>query len=161
MKNSYLPALRKEIVNLRKPAPPEWEAAFKRISKRDCVDYIFNLTVNRTYDGFIREKSVIEDNLAKQFPKINFQASDPELDHAGDIDYLGWVGDRAFGIQIKPVTTKANFGNYSATARMQRSFEDFTAKYGGKVFIIFSVDDKIYNAEVIEQIKAEINRLSQ
>jgi MjaI restriction endonuclease len=125
----------------------------------DCVEYIFNLTINRTYDGFIREKSVIEDNLAKVFPDIRFEESDPELDHAGDIDYLGWVGDKAFGIQIKPVTAKANFGNYSVTERMKASFADFTDKYSGKVFIVFSIDDKIKNEEVIEQIANEIKRL--
>src|SRR5690606_11755084 len=123
------------------------------------VDYIFNLTINRTYDGFIREKSVIEDNLAKEFPNVKFEESDPELDHAGDIDYLGWVGDKAFGIQIKPVTAKANFGNYSATERMKASFTDFTKKFGGKVFVVFSVDDKIKNEDVVEQIGEEIKRL--
>jgi hypothetical protein len=104
---------------------------------------------------------VIEDNLAKEFPEVRFEESDPALDHAGDIDYLGWVGKRAFGIQIKPVTAKANFGNYSATERMRASFDEFTKKYGGAVFIVFSIDDKIQNTEVIEQIAREINRLSK
>lgn len=139
---------------------PEWTEAFNQLSLQDCIDYIFNLTINRTYDGFIREKSVIENSLVKIFPEIRFEESDAELDHAGDIDYLGWVGNRAFGIQIKPVTAKANFGNYSPSERMKASFEDFTAKFGGKVFIIFSIDDEIENKEVIEMISAEVNRLS-
>jgi hypothetical protein len=139
---------------------PEWMEAFRQITLQDCVDYIYNLTICRTYDGFVREKSVIEDNLAKIFPEVRFEESDPELDHAGDIDYLGWVGEKAFGIQIKPVTAQANFGNYSVTERMKLSFEDFTQRFGGKVFVIFSVNDTIQNKEVIEQIAAEINRLS-
>ena len=61
------------------------------------------------------------DNLAKRFPQIKFEESDPVLDHAGDIDYLGWVGSKAFGLQIKPITTRANFGNYSASERMQNT----------------------------------------
>ncbi len=140
---------------------PQWTEAFNQLTIQDCIDYIFNLTINRTYDGFIREKSVIEDNLAKEFPNIKFIESDPELDHAGDIDYLGWIGEKAFGIQIKPVTAKANFGNYSPSERMKASFNDFTEKYGGKVFIVFSIDDEIKNVEVIEEIKAEIKRLSE
>ena len=91
---------------------------------------------------------------------MKFEQSDPELDHAGDIDYLGWIGKKAFGIQIKPVTAKANFGNYSPTERMKASFNDFTEKFGGKVFIVFSIDDEIQNVEVIKQIAAEIKRLS-
>lgn len=140
---------------------PEWTEAFKNLTKQDCVDYIFNLTINRTYDGFLREKSVIWDNLAREFPLIRFEESAAELDHAGDIDYLGWVGEKAFGIQIKPVTAKANFGNYSATERMKASFDDFTRKFGGQVLVVFSVDDKIQNEEVIEQISCEIKRLSK
>ena len=140
---------------------PEWTEAFNQLTLQDCVDYIFNLTVNRTYDGFIREKSVIEDNLAKKFPNVKFEESEPEIDHAGDIDYLGWVGNKAFGIQIKPVTAKANFGNYSATERMKASFDAFTKKFGGQVFVVFSIDDKIKNSEVIEEMKLEVERLKK
>ena len=148
-------------VKIKEIVIPEWTEAFNQLTSQDCVDYIFNLTINRTYDGFIREKSVIEDNLAKEFPNVKFVESDPELDHAGDIDYLGWVDKKAFGIQIKPVTAKANFGNYSATERMRASFSDFTKKFGGQVFIVFSIDDKIKNEEVIGQIASEIKRLSK
>lgn len=90
---------------------------------------------------------------------MKFELNDPELDHAGDIDYLGWVGKKVFGIQIKPVTAKANFGNYSATERMKYSFSNLTKKFGGNVFIVFSVDDKIANSEVVKKIAAEIKRL--
>lgn len=147
-------------VKIKEIVIPEWTEAFNQLTLEDCIDYIFNLTINRTYDGFIREKSVIEDNLAKHFPEIRFEESDPELDHAGDIDYLGWVTEKAFGIQIKPITAKANFGNYSATERMKASFDAFSKKYGGNVFIVFSVDDKIKNEEVIEEIRREIVKLS-
>jgi hypothetical protein len=158
---------------------PEWQAAFSQLTLDDCIDYIFNLTINRTYDGFIREKSVVNDGLAKIFTNVVFEESDPELDHAGDIDYVAKVGDKAFGIQIKlnnininhlfvsdkafgiqikPVTAKANFGNYSATERMKASFADFEEKFGGKVFVVFSLDGEIANKEVIEEIKTEIDR---
>ena len=148
-------------VKIKEIVIPEWTVAFNQLTLKNCIDYIYNLTINRTYDGFNREKSVIEDNLAKTFSDVRFEESDPQLDHAGDIDYLGWVGEKAFGIQIKPVTAKANFGNYSVTERMKASFADFTKKYGGKVFVVFSVDDKIKNVEVVKQIALEIKRLSK
>lgn len=138
---------------------PEWTAAFDELTLNDCIDYITNLTLNRTYDGYLREKSVIFDNLSPIFKDIKFEESDPELDHAGDIDYLGWVNDMAFGIQIKPVTAKANFGNYSASERMKNSFLDFENKYGGRVFIVFSLDKKVANTEVLSEIEMEIKRL--
>lgn len=148
-------------VKIKEIVIPEWTEAFNQLTLQDCVEYIYNLTVNRTYDGFLREKSVVNDNLAKVFPEVRFEESEAELDHAGDIDYLGWVGEKAFGIQIKPVTAKSNFGNYSATERMKLSFESFTDKFAGKVFIVFSIDDKIKNEEVIEEIRLEIERLKK
>lgn len=139
---------------------PEWQEAFNALTKEDCYDYIYNLTINRTFDGYIREKSVVNDGLAKQFPEIIFEESPSELDHAGDIDYLGYVTDKkAFGIQIKPVTAQANFGNYSVSDRMKASFENFKNDFGGNVFIIFSLDGEIANKQIIEQIKSEIKRL--
>ncbi len=138
---------------------PEWEAAFKQLTLQDCIDYIFNLTINCTFDGFVREKSVVNDGLAKIFPDIEFEESYSELDHAGDIDYIAKVGNKTIGIQIKPVTAKSNFGNYSATERMKASFADFEEKFGGKVFVVFSLDGEIANNEVIKDIRAEIERL--
>jgi hypothetical protein len=140
---------------------PEWQAAFQQLTLQDCVDYIYNLTINRTYDGFLREKSVVNDGLARIFPDILFEESDPELDHAGDIDYIGRVGDKAFGIQIKPVTAKANFGNYSATERMKASFAAFERDYGGKVFVVFSLKGEIANADIVTAIENEIKRLQE
>ena len=138
---------------------PEWKSAFEELTEQDCIDYIYNLTINRTYDGYIREKSVVNDGLAKIFPEIVFEESDPELDHAGDVDYVAKVGNSATGIQIKPVTASANFGSYSLTERMKASFEDFKEQYGGNVFIVFSLNGEIANKEVIEQIRAEIEIL--
>ena len=138
---------------------PDWQEAFAQLTLQDCIDYIYNLTINRTYDGYIREKSVVNDGLAKMFPDITFMESDPELDHAGDIDYVAEVGKYQFGIQIKPVTANANFGGYSLSERMKASFNDFTEQYGGKVFIVYSLKGDISNKEVVEDIREEIKRL--
>lgn len=139
---------------------PEWESAFRELTEQDCIDYIYNLTINRTYDGYLREKSVINDGLVKLFPDLVFEESDPELDHAGDIDYVAKIGNASIGIQIKPITASANFGSYSLTERMKASFESFKEQYGGNVFVVFSLDGEIANKEVIEQIQLEIERLS-
>ena len=138
---------------------PDWQEAFSLLTLQDCIDYIYNLTINRTYDGYIREKSVVNDGLAKKFPSVAFEESDPELDHAGDIDYVAKVGKYQFGIQVKPVTANANFGGYSLSERMKASFNDFTEQYGGKVFIVYSQKGEIANTEVIDSIREEIERL--
>jgi hypothetical protein len=141
---------------------PEWQQAFNTLTKEDCYEYIYNLTINRTFDGYLREKSVVNDGLAKILPEIRFVESPPELDHTGDIDYIGYVtDDKAFGIQVKPVTAQANFGNYNISDRMRTSFDSFKVEYSGNVFIIFSLDGEIANPQVIDQIKLEIKQLKQ
>jgi len=46
---------------------------------------------------------------------------------------------------------------------MKASFREFKQKFGGKVFFVYSIKSgkkkKIYNTEVIEEIKNEIRRL--
>ena len=66
-------------VKIKEIVIPEWMEAFNQLTLKDCVDYIVNLTINRTYDGFLREKSVVEYNLAKEFPNIRFEQSVPNL----------------------------------------------------------------------------------
>lgn len=140
---------------------PEWLTAFKELTHQDCVDYIYNLVINRTYDGYQREKSVVNDGLSKCFPELTFEETPPELDHAGDVDYTAAVGNgHKIGIQIKPVTVDANFGGYSLSERMKASFEHFKEKYGGRVFIVCSIKGEIANKEIIEEIRSEIKRLT-
>jgi len=111
------------------------------------------------------EKSIIYDNLAKKFPQVEFYESAEELDHAGDIDFIGKVNDKSFGVQIKPISANANFGNYNITERMSKSFHNFEEIYGGKVFVIFSTRignrKDIVNKEVLTNIQEEINRLKR
>jgi len=128
----------------------------ERISIQNYINYIYDLNISS-----FREKSIVNDGLAKHFPEVKFIESDNDLDHAGDIDYLGFVDKKAFGIQIKPITAKANFGNYSLSERMKANFFDFENKYQGKVFIVFSLDGEIENQEVIEEIKQEILKLKK
>ncbi len=139
---------------------PQITEAIQTLTLEDCIEYIYELTIHRTYDGYLTEKSVVFDNLAKVFKNVTFEESDPQLDHSGDIDFIGRVGDKAFGLQIKPVTANANLGNYDVSARMQNSFKEFQEKYGGQVFIIYSVDEKILNKDVYDKIATEIERLS-
>ncbi|OGU11402.1 MAG: hypothetical protein A2X61_07660 [Ignavibacteria bacterium GWB2_35_12] len=129
------------------------------VSEQNCIDYIHNLTIYRNLDGYVRKKSVIYDGLAKLFPVLKFEEIEPDYEHSIDIDYLAKVENKFVGFQIKPVTAKHSFGNYSPTERMKASFKDFEEKFGGKVFIIFSLDGEIGNKEVIDEIKSEIERL--
>lgn len=134
---------------------PEWTKAFEEITEHDCIDYILDVTIRRTYNGFFREKSVVFDNLAKIFPELIFEESDSNLDHAGDIDYTAksTKNGKVIGIQIKPITSNIAFSGYSVSERMKKNFNAFEDQYKGKAFVIFSEKEKIMNKEVIEEIR--------
>jgi len=34
---------------------PEWQEAFNQLTLADCIDYIYNLTINRTYQDVLKE----------------------------------------------------------------------------------------------------------
>ena len=42
---------------------------------------------------------------------------------------------------------------------MKASFDEFSEKYGGKVFIVYSQKETIVNKEIIDEIEKEIERL--
>jgi hypothetical protein len=70
------------------------------------------------------------------------------------------INHKVFSLQIKPVTAKSNFGNYSVSERMKASFESFKNDFGGNVFIVYSLDGEIANKEIIAGIEQEIARLT-
>ena len=59
------------------------------------------------------------------------------------------------------MTANANLGNYSVTARMEKSFQKFREQYSGNVFIIYSKNKQITNESVLDEISKEIKHLSK
>lgn len=41
------------------------------------------------------------------------------------------------------------------------NFQDFEEDYGGKVFIVFSLDGEIANQKILKEIGAEVERLKK
>ncbi|MFN3384947.1 MAG: MjaI family restriction endonuclease, partial [Archaeoglobaceae archaeon] len=66
--------------------------------------------------------------------------------------------------QIKPITYTQTPEIHKWREWMRASHERFEKEQGGKVFIVFSVTEKgvkrILNPEVVEEIRAEIRRLT-
>lgn len=114
-----------------------------------------NITINHINEGYKHSKSVVNHSLVYIFPNVEFEEASPYPDHCCDIDYLGHVANKAFGIQLNSITAKS----YSPSERMKQSFESFTDDFGGKVFIVFSNDGEIGNKEIVEEIDKEIKRL--
>jgi len=135
------------------------------ITEQDCIDFIENLVIKRTFQGYETEIKVIYLQLQKIL-KVDIREAPDKWDRLYNVDYFIKVKNKYIGLQVKPLGVEGDSDLQIIKEKIlqARTFEEFTKRYGGKVFYIFSVesrkDKKIANPEVIEQIKAEIARLS-
>jgi len=96
---------------------------------------------------------------------IKVEPAPDEWDRGYNVDFFIKVQDRYIGLQIKPAGY-AYIPQIINELEFQKStHKKFTDKYEGKVFYIISVKEGkkkiIYNLEVIEEIKNEIERLNK
>jgi hypothetical protein len=136
------------------------------LTVEDCIDWMKNLVINRTYEGYEREIQVIRGVLQEKLPTIKIKEASDEWDRHYSVDYYIEVNGRFIGIQIKPLDIGVTKQVFARFVELQRAaHEEFESKYGGKVFYVFSSGEKgskeIQNTEVIEDIRREIDRLSK
>lgn len=132
------------------------------ITEEECVDYAYNLVLNRTYEGYNTEIETIYGQLEGVLNKKIEPAPD-EWDRNYSVDFFVKIGDKYIGIQIKPISSGSSINQYKWVEMNKANHAKFEKKFGGKVFFIYSTKTssgkKIHNTEVIDELKKEINRL--
>jgi uncharacterized protein YggL (DUF469 family) len=117
--------------------------------------FIYNLTINRTWDGYVGEKTV--ESLIEEHFKIKVNDS-KEFENQYLVDKFIDIGSYKIGFQVKPDSFLYDHLISTAHVVKHKSFED---KYGGKVFFVhynhkFGV---INSNELIQKLTEEIQRL--
>jgi hypothetical protein len=134
------------------------------ISEEECIDYAYNLVLNRTYEGYRTEIETIYGQLEGAINKKIEPAPDT-WDRSYGVDFFIKIGERFIGIQIKPISSGQALNQYQWIEMHKVNHARFQKEFGGKVFFVYSVKTttgkKIYNIEVIDQIRAEIELLSK
>ncbi len=132
------------------------------VTEEECSEYAYNLVLNRTYEGYIGEIQTIYGQLEKIL-NLKIHPAPDEWDRLYNVDFFIKLDDKHIGIQIKPITFKHTFENYKWQEMQETTHLKFQKKFGGRVFIVFSVkvgDKKtIKNIDVIDEIKNEIEKL--
>ena len=139
-------------------------AEIDEITEEDCINYIKELVIDRTYDGYVREIKTIYGQL-KEILGVKIEAAPDEWDRLFNVDFFIKINNKYIGLQIKPVSHTSSIPEIYKEKEIQHNTHvEFSKKYGGKVFYLFSCksgDKKIIvNTEVIDEIRAEIDRLS-
>jgi hypothetical protein len=137
-------------------------AEIENITEGDCINFIINLVINRTYDGYQSEIQTIYGQL-QQLLGVKINPAPDEWDRGYNVDFFIQVGDHFIGLQIKPAGYAYITQIVNELKFQEKTHDKFTKKYGGKVFYIISIKEEkrniIYNPEVIEEIRNEIDRL--
>lgn len=139
------------------------QAEIETITERDCIQYMVNMVINRTYDGYQSEIQTVYGQLRGALG-VDIQPAPDEWDRLYNVDFYIAVEEHYIGLQIKPAGY-ANLPQIYKEMEFQRtSHHKFTRKYGGKVFYVISVkqgrNKVIQNPEVIEEIRGEMKRLA-
>jgi hypothetical protein len=140
------------------------KAEIESITEEDCINFIHNLVINRTFDGYQSEIKTIYGQLQKILG-VKIEPAPDEWDRGYNVDYYIKVKDKYIGLQIKPAGYEYIPQIINEREQQRKTHEKFTEKYGGKVFYLISVTEgknkKIYNVDVIDEIREEIERLKR
>ena len=133
------------------------------ITEEECIDYAYNLVLNRTYEGYLGEIQTIYGQLEKIIG-VKIQPAPDIWDRTFNVDFYIQVNEKYIGLQIKPLSFGTTFDQYKWDEIQESTHKKFTKKFGGKVFYIFSIKKGskkvIDNFDVITDIQQEIKRLT-
>ncbi|MEO6883261.1 MAG: MjaI family restriction endonuclease [Bacteroidia bacterium] len=135
------------------------------ITEDECIEYAYNLVLRRTYDGYRTEIETIYGQLEGAVERKIEPAPD-NWDRAYSVDFFIKIEKKFIGIQIKPIASGQALNQFQWIEMHRKNHEKFENEFGGKVFFVYSIKagtgkKKIFNVEVIEEIRAEIKRLSK
>ena len=139
------------------------QAEVADVTEQDCIDYMKQLVIDRTFDGYMTEIQTIYGQL-QSIIGMKIEPAPDEWDRLFNVDFFIEVNGKYIGLQIKPINNRLQIPEIHKEYALQaETHKKFSVKYGGKVFYIFSekVNGRkvIANDEVIEQINEEISRL--
>jgi len=137
-------------------------AEIESVTEQDCIDFVINLVINRTFDGYQSEIQTIYGQL-QQILGVKIEPAPDEWDRGYNVDFFIRVKGKYIGLQIKPAGYAYIPQIINELEFQKRTHQKFSEKYGGKVFYIISMEKEkkkvIHNLEVIEGIKKEMVRL--
>lgn len=141
------------------------------ISEEDCINYMVQLVIDRTYEGYKTEIDTIYGQL-ENILSLKIKPASDEWDRKFNVDFYFEIQNsqneiKYIGIQIKPINKNIQLPEIHKEYKLQETTHlKFTKMYGGKVFYIYSTKNSngkkiIQNIEVIDEIKSEIEKIKQ
>ncbi len=79
------------------------QAEIEEVTEEDCMQYVYNLVISRTYEGYLTEIRTIYGILQKSLG-VEIKPAPDEWDRLYNVDFYIQIGRKYIGLQIKPVT---------------------------------------------------------
>ncbi len=138
-------------------------AEVESITEEDCINYMYNMVINRTFDGYMTEIKTIYGQLEIMLD-VKIEPAPDEWDRLFNVDFFIKIKDKFIGLQVKPAGDIHHIPQIFKEKKIQeRTHKEFEKKYGGQVFYVISIKEQnkkiIQNMDVIDEIKKEIERL--
>jgi len=138
-------------------------AEVEDITEEDCISYMYQMVIDRTYDGYTTEIKTIYGQLQKILG-VRIEPAPDKWDRIYNVDFFIKINKKYIGLQIKPVSGVAHISQIYKERRIQKeTHEKFKKQFGGQVFYIYSIKQNgtkvIQNKDVITEIQKEIERL--
>jgi hypothetical protein len=139
------------------------QAEVNEITEQDCIDYMKQLVINRTFDGYMTEIQTIYGQL-QNLLDVKIEPAPDEWDRLYNVDFFIKINEKYIGLQIKPINNALQIPEIHKEYSLQaETHKKFKTKFGGSVFYIYSekVNGKkeISNKNVVGEIRKEIERL--
>ena len=130
--------------------------------EQECIDYVYNLVLNRTYEGYRSEVDTVYGQLEGELD-VKIHPAPDKWDRTYNVDFYIQVRDKYIGLQIKPISSGVALDQYQWEKMHHKNHEKFEKEFRGRVFFVYSVKSgkkkMICNTEVVEEIRKEIERL--
>ena len=114
------------------------QAEIEEVTEEDCLQYIYNLVINRTFDGYQTEIKTIYGKLQRDLG-VKIEPAPDEWDRLYNVDFYIQVGSKYIGLQIKPTTYEQTPEIYRWKEWLSKTHDNFEKDKAGKVFIVFSI----------------------
>jgi hypothetical protein len=137
--------------------------ALQSISEVECCEYLHDLVIHKTYEGYAAEIEMVKTLLERLLPAVKIEPTPDNWDRALAVDFFIVAGHSLLGLQIKPISVDHLPQLHLWQEVWLAGHREFTARFGGRVFTLYHLNrgtlKELHNPEIIEEIAQEIQRL--
>lgn len=137
--------------------------ALLSISEVECCQYLHDLIIHKTYDGYAAEIDMVRELVERLLPGVQIEPAPDEWDRALSVDFFLRAACGLLGLQIKPIGAEHLPQLHLWSEVWLAGHAEFTRRFGGRVFTIYHLsrgrEKVLHNPEIVEEIAAEIRRL--